>query len=108
VHAQPSPDGRSNEKQLSSELLVLPRRRCGGAPGAQVCGLKRGLAEDQIQQRGVVRLDEEEEDFLERNVKQRGANNDMVRVTPYIGTDQIGIPRYCCSDGDLVDASLEQ
>jgi len=108
VHAQPGPDSSSNEEQLSSELLVLPWRRCGGASGAQVCGLEGGLAEDQIQQRGVVCLYKEEEDFLERNVKQRGANNDMVRVAPYIGANQIRVPWYCGSDGDLANASLEQ
>lgn len=67
-----------------------------------------GLAEDQIQQRGVVCLDEEKEDFLEGNVKQRGANNDMVRVAPYVGADQIRVPWYCCSDGDLGSPLLEQ
>lgn len=99
--AQPSPDSCSKEKQLPYNLLVLPRCRCRGAAGTQVGGLERRLAKDQIQQRGVVGLDEEEEYFLKRNVKQRGADDDMARVTPYIGADEIGVPWYCRGDSDL-------
>jgi hypothetical protein len=74
---------------------------------AQVGGLKRGLAEDEIQERCVVRLHEEEEDFFKRYVKQRGADDYMAGVTPDAGADQVRVPRDRGEDGDLVLLSKE-
>lgn len=73
----------------------------GGAAGAQKGGLKRGLGENEIQERSVVRLDEEEEDLLERNVKQRGASNDVAGIAPDAVANQIRVPREGCEHGDL-------
>lgn len=54
---------------------------------ADVGGLESRSAQDDIQQGGVVSLDEEEEDLLEGDLEQLGPNNDMVRVAPYTRAD---------------------
>jgi hypothetical protein len=48
-----------------------------------------GLAEQQIQQRGVVGLDYEKEDLLKRDVEKRRADDDMAWITPYPGANEI-------------------
>jgi hypothetical protein len=81
--------------------LVFLGRRLFRAARTQEHGLECGLAEYEIQHRGVVRLDEEEEDLLERNVKERGANDDMAGIAPDVGANEVGIPWYCSGDSDL-------
>jgi hypothetical protein len=61
---------------------------------AQINWLEGWSAQNDIQQRGVVCLDDEEEDFLDRNVEQFRSNNHMARVAPDAGSDEIGIPWY--------------
>jgi hypothetical protein len=86
---------------LSCNSLVLPGCRRGGEAGAQEGGLKGGFTEYEIQQRGIVRLNDEEEELFERNVKQRRTDDDMAGVAPDAGANQVRIPRYCCGDSDL-------
>lgn len=68
---------------------------------AQVDWVKGRLAQEQVKQRRVVGLNDEEEDFLERNVEQLRANDNIVRVGPDARSNQIRVPRCCGHDGDL-------
>jgi hypothetical protein len=63
--------------------------------------LERGLAEYEVQHRGIVRLDEEEEDLFERNVKERGTDDDMAGIAPDVGADEVRVPWYRRGDSDL-------
>jgi hypothetical protein len=101
ANAQPTPDGRPNKEQLSCHSLKFPGRRRGRVTRAQVDGLKRGLAEYEVQHRGIVRLNEEEEDLFERNIKERGTDDDMAGIAPDVGADEVRVPWYCCGDSDL-------
>jgi hypothetical protein len=101
ANAQPTPDSRPNKEQLSCHSLEFPGRRRCRATGAQVDGLERRLAEYEVQHRGIVRLDEEEEDLFERNVKERGADDDMAGIAPDVGADEVRVPWYCSGDSDL-------
>jgi hypothetical protein len=86
---------------LSYNFLILPGCRRRGAAGAQEDGLKCGLAKYEIEQCGIVRLDEEEEDLFERNVEERRPDDDMARVAPDTGANKVRVPWYCCGDSDL-------
>lgn len=46
-------------------------------------------ADDDVQQRGGVSLDDEKEKLFDGNAKKGGAENDMRRVRPNIGVDEI-------------------
>jgi hypothetical protein len=85
---------------LPGDLVVFPR--CiSRTTGAQVYGLEGGLGEDEVQQRRVVCLDEEEEDLLNWDVKQRRAGDDVAGIAPYAVADQVRVPWEGCEYGDL-------
>lgn len=65
----------------------------------EVNWLERGLTQDEVEHGRVICLNNEEEDFLERNVKQFPTNNDMAWIAPYVRTDQVRIPRYGPGNG---------
>lgn len=79
---------------------------CCVAPGTQVDGLEGGLAEDEVEERGIVRLHNEEEDFFKGDVKQLRAHNDVSRIAPDAVADEVRIPGDCCDDGDLVVSEM--
>lgn len=68
---------------------------------AKVDRLESCFAEDQVQQGGVVCLNNEEEDFLEGNVEKFWPYNDMTRIAPDTGPDEIRVPWYGGKDCDL-------
>jgi hypothetical protein len=96
----PAPADGDSQHELAKAFVPLPlpiaRPEVVGSGSfyAQVDGLEGWSAQDDIQQRGVVSLDDEEEDFFEGNVEQLGSNNNMARVAPDAGSDEVGIPWY--------------
>ena len=54
--------------------------------------MKGGFAEQQVEQRGVVCLYYEKENFLCRYAKEGGANNGIRRIGPYPSVDQVRVP----------------
>lgn len=53
-----------------------------------------------MQQRGVVRLDDEEETFLERDLEKGRASDRVGRVAPYSLANQVRVPRDGGGKGD--------
>lgn len=51
--------------------------------------MEGGLAENQIEQAGVIRLNGEEEKFLGRYAEERGANYGIGWIAPYPGMDEV-------------------
>lgn len=80
---------------------MFPRCRRRGGCGAKVRWLVRRLAEEQIQQRRVVGLNDEEKDLFKGNVEERRAENHMAWVTPYAGANEVRIPWNGRGYGDL-------
>ena len=72
--------------------------------------MKDGLAEKEIQQRGDVGLNHEEEEFFGRNLKDCRTDNGTGRIAPDPGADQVRIPGRggddCDLDGISIDFSL--
>lgn len=101
LDAPPSPHNGSKQEKLSSDFLGPPVRRQGRVVGTQVGGLERWLTEDEIQECGIVGLDDEEEDLFERDVKQRWTDNDVAGVAPDACADEVRVPRKGRSDGNL-------
>jgi len=60
------------------------------------------FAYQEVEQRSVVRLDNEEEDLLCRYIEQSGPDYDIVRVRPYSVANQIRVPGSCRDDGNLI------
>lgn len=73
---------------------------CAGALFHKICLFQDRLRRQEIQQRGVVCLDDEEKDLLEGYAEQGWTDNDIGRVRPDIGSDEIAIPRDGSDDGD--------
>ena len=63
--------------------------------------MKCWLAQDEVEERRVERLDDEEEDFLCWNLVQGGPNDDVVRIRPYPVANEVGIPGSCRYHCDL-------
>ena len=63
--------------------------------------MKCWFAQDEVEERRVVRLDDEKEDFLCWNLVQGGPNDDIVRIRPYPVANEVGIPGCCRHHGDL-------
>lgn len=99
--APPAPQRRAEQEQLAGELVVSPWADRGRVGGAQEDGLEGRLGQDEVQQRGVVGLDEEEEDLLEGDVKESRARNDVAGIAPYAVADKVRIPGERCEHGDL-------
>ena len=59
----------------------------------EIYGMKHGFAEDEIQERSVVGLDDEKEDLFERYVEQLWANYHVLGVAPDVVANEIRIPR---------------
>lgn len=55
--------------------------------------MKGWFAGQKIEDRGVVRLNDEEEDLFRGYFEQSGANNGICRIRPYSTVDEVGIPR---------------
>lgn len=53
-----------------------------------------------VQQRGDVRLNNKEEEFLRRDGEERGAHDGVGWVCPDIVADEVAIPRDGGDDGD--------
>lgn len=62
--------------------------------------MKDGFAQKQVNQRGIVRLNDEEKDFLSGYGKQSGSDNYAWRICPYLAPDEIGIPGNCRNDSN--------
>jgi hypothetical protein len=67
--------------------------------------MKGRLAQQAVEQRGVVGLDDEEEQLLDRDGEQGWAEDGRVWIRPDIVPDEVGIPRDGGSDGDLTSRS---
>jgi hypothetical protein len=67
--------------------------------------LKGGFAEDEVKKRGVVRLHNEEEDLLDGDVKQLQTDNDMTRVAPDAGADEVRIPWDSRNNSNLASSA---
>ena len=63
--------------------------------------MKGGLAKEQVEEGGVVGLDDEEEDFFCRYLEERGANDCVWRIGPYSSMDQVRVPWCCRDNGNL-------
>ena len=63
--------------------------------------MKRWFAQDEVEERGIVRLDDEKEDFLCWNLVQGGPNDNVVRIRPYPVANEVGIPGSCGHHGNL-------
>ena len=63
--------------------------------------MKCRLAEQEVEEGGIVGLDDEEEDFLCWDSKERGSNDHVGRICPYPRMDQVRIPRCGRDDGNL-------
>lgn len=63
--------------------------------------MEGGLAEDQVEKRGIVGLDDEKEDFFCGNSKERRANDGTWRIGPYSRVYQVRVPWRGRDDGDL-------
>lgn len=59
------------------------------------------FAEKEVQEGGVVGLYNEEKELLKRNVEELWAYDDRRRVGPYVGADEVRIPRRGGDDSDL-------
>jgi hypothetical protein len=97
----PGPHNGSKQKKLSSNFLEPPVRWQGWVVSTQIGGLECWLAQNKIQERGVVGLDNKEKDLLERDVKQRGTNNDMAGIAPDACANKVRIPRKGRGDSNL-------
>ena len=62
--------------------------------------MKSWFAENEVDKRSDVRLDHEEEIFLDWDIKECRAHNSISRIGPYSSSDEIRIPRGSGSDGD--------
>lgn len=88
------------EHQLAKQLVVSPLRvnrpesMRAWAFHAEVDRLEGRLAEDEIQEGGVVSLDNKEEDLFKRDVEKLWSNDDMAWIAPYAVADQVRVPRY--------------
>lgn len=58
------------------------------------------FAEEEVQQRGVVSLDDEEEHFFEWDAEEGGPEDGIGRVGPDAGVDEVAVPGDCGDDGD--------
>ena len=58
----------------------------------EVDWMESGFTEKQIKHRGVVCLDDKEEDLFDRYPKQGRSNDDMVGVSPDTTANKVGIP----------------
>ena len=63
--------------------------------------MERGLAAEEVEQRGIVGLDDEEEDLFKRYLEQLGANNDILGICPNLGAYQVRVPWYSPDHCDL-------
>jgi hypothetical protein len=73
----------------------------GWVVSTQIGGLECWLAQNKIQERSVVGLDDKEEDLLERDVKQRWTDNDMAGIAPDACANEVRVPRKGRGDGNL-------
>ena len=64
--------------------------------------MKCGLAEEEIEDRGVVCLYDEEKDFFCRDPKYRRPNYGVWRIRPDARVNQVGVPRRGGDDSDLL------
>ena len=69
--------------------------------------MEGGLAQNQVQQRRIIRLDHKEEEFFNWDIVEGVANDHIRRIRPYPATNQVRVPRDSCSDGDLSHLSPE-
>jgi hypothetical protein len=74
---------------------------CRGAVGAQIDGLERRLAENEVQQRGVVCLDDKEKDLFEGDIEQRRPGDHVAGIAPDARTDEVRVPGNGSAHGDL-------
>ena len=86
---------------MAGEACEPPWTVGGAAFGAEVYGLKGGPAEEKIEERGVVRLYDEEEDLFKRDIAKLWANDDVTGVAPDAGADKIRVPWYGRGNSDL-------
>ena len=69
--------------------------------GSKINRLDRRFAQDQVEQRGVVGLDDEKENLLKWDIEELWANDDMAWIAPYASADQVRVPGNGVGDGDL-------
>lgn len=63
--------------------------------------MKCGFAEQEIEKRGIVGLDDEEEDFFCRYSEESGANDGIGRVGPDSRVNEVGVPWSGRENSDL-------
>jgi len=73
----------------------------------EIYWMKNGLAEEQIEQRGVVSLDEKEKDLLRRYAEQSRTDDGGGRVCPYPSVDQVRVPWRGGKHRDLLRISTQ-
>ena len=64
--------------------------------------MKCGLAEEEVEEGSIVGLDDKEENLLRWNFEESRANDDVWRIGPYPGMDEIGIPWRSGYDSNLM------
>jgi hypothetical protein len=69
--------------------------------GSKIEGLECRFAQDEVEQGGVVGLDDEKENLLKWDIEELWANDDMAWIAPYASADQVRVPRNGVGDGDL-------
>jgi hypothetical protein len=62
--------------------------------------MEGGLVEDEVEEAGVVGLNDEEEQLLGGDGEECRADDDLPRVCPYLSSDEVGVPRDGRGDGD--------
>ena len=68
--------------------------------------MKCWLAEDQVEQASVIRLNDEEKEFFRWNAEKRGTNNGIFWIGPYPSSDKIRVPGCGRHHGNLTDIGM--
>ena len=68
---------------------------------AEVDGMEDGLAQEQVEERSVVGLDDEEKELFERDAKDGGAEDGGFGVGPDGVLDEVRVPGRRGDDGNL-------
>ena len=63
--------------------------------------MEHGFAENEIEQSGIVRLDDEEKDLFERYVQQLWPDYYVFRVAPDVVANEVRVPWYRRDHCDL-------
>lgn len=59
------------------------------------------FAEEKVEQRCIVGLDDKEEDLFRRNLEEGRTNDGVGRICPYPGVDEVRVPWSSGYDSNL-------